>query len=220
MIRNVRNRTPLRRFMTVSILLGAILAAAPAFAQLTDADVEKIPAGAQPIKFSHRIHAGENQIDCQYCHIYARRSSTSGAPPVAICVGCHKFVATDLAEVKKVMGYWERKEPIPWVKIHDLPDFVRFPHYKHLNANNETFPDGVACQACHGPIETMDVVEKADPKFGLMGWCLNCHLEIPGALERKRAIASTTDPKKLKNYMHPSGTYVRPNLTDCLTCHY
>ena len=201
-------------------LLVLCLPAAPALAQLTDADVEKIPAGDQPIRFSHKIHATDNKIDCQYCHIYARRTSSSGAPPVAICVGCHKFVANTLTEVKKVLGYWERQEPIPWVKIHDLPDFVRYPHNKHINAKNEVFPDGVPCQDCHGPIETMEVVKKANPDFGLMGWCLECHLSIPGSLERKRAIASTTDPSKVKNSKHPSGDYIRPNMTDCLTCHY
>lgn len=205
------------------ILLGLAVIAPTALAQMTDADVAKIPAGSelvrQPIKFSHKIHATDNQIDCQYCHIYARRSFTSGVPPVAICAGCHRFVGTGLAEVKKVMEFWEKKEPIPWVKIHDVPDFVRYPHYKHVNAKNETFPDGVPCQQCHGPVETMDVVEVYDANFGQMGWCLKCHLTIPGTLERKRAIASSTNPRKTKNSDHPSGDYTRPLLTDCLTCH-
>ena len=202
----------------VLALLGT---SAPAGAQtLTNEQVAMIPAGSQPIRFSHRVHAGDNLIDCQYCHIYARRSYSSGVPPVAICAGCHKFVGAQLDEVKKVMGYWERQEPIPWVKIHDVPDFVRYPHYKHVNAKNEKYPNGIICQDCHGPIETMDVVAKADPNFGLMGWCLSCHLTIPGSQELKRAIASTTDPLKIKNADHPSGNYRRPLLTDCLTCHY
>ena len=191
---------------------------------LTNEDVEKIDGGTpeirQPIKFSHKIHATDNQIDCQYCHIYARRSFTSGVPPVAICAGCHKFIGKDLDEVKKVMGYWERKEPIPWLKINDLPDFVRFPHNRHINARNETYPTGVPCQKCHGPIQTMDVVKKAVPNFGKMGWCLGCHLTLKGVPEQKRAIAASTNSKKLKFAKHPSGNYNRPRLTDCLTCHY
>jgi len=191
---------------------------------LTNEDVAKIDAGTpdirQPIKFSHKIHAGDNQIHCQYCHIYARRSFTSGVPPVAICIGCHKFIGKDLDEVKKLIGYWERKEPIPWKKIHDVPDFVRFPHYKHINAKNEKYPDGVPCQKCHGKIETMDVVKVTVPNFGLMGWCLTCHLTIKGTFEQKRAIAADTNPKRLKHAKHPSGNYDRPRLTDCLTCHY
>jgi len=204
-------------------MLGLLTLAVPsAWAQtlLTDEDVAKIPAGDQPIAFSHKIHSTDNLIDCQYCHIYARRSSSSGVPPVAICVGCHKFVANNLAEVKKVLEYWDRQEPIPWVKIHDVPDFVRYPHYKHVNAKNEIYPDGILCQECHGPIEMMDVVAQAKPTFGQMGWCLECHLTIPGTMERKRAIAASTDPKKTKDAMHPNGNYNRPILSDCLTCHY
>ena len=208
----------------------AVFLSAPALGQapsapLTDADVELIPAGSQPIKFSHKVHAGDNQIDCQYCHIYARRSNSSGVPPVAICAGCHKMVGTGLAEVQKVMKYWEEKKPIPWVKIHDVPDFVDYPHWKHINAKNETYPDGVPCQKCHGDVEKMHVVEKGDPAFngdptfGQMGWCLSCHLTIPGTMERKRAIASTTMPGKLKDAKHPAGDFTRTSLSDCLTCH-
>lgn len=181
---------------------------------------QPIPAGDQPIAFSHRIHAGENAIPCQYCHIYAQRSSVAGVPPVALCAGCHQVIATDRPEVQKLMGYWERGEPIPWVRIHDLPDFSRFPHNLHINARNETFPEGVPCQNCHGSVQEMDVVQKAIPKFGLMGWCLECHLSIPGSLARKRALAEAPGSMKLLDWKHPSGEYTRPPLTDCLTCHY
>jgi hypothetical protein len=219
-LRPHRNRVCLLLAILLGAALGLLLLASPAAAQLTNEDVAQIPAGSQPIKFSHKVHAGDNRIDCQYCHIYARRSSVSGVPPVAICAGCHQFVGAGLEEVQKVMGFWQRQEPIPWVKIHDVPDFVRYPHNKHVNARNEVFPKGIPCQQCHGPIETMHVVEKHHPDFGLMGWCLNCHLTIPGAMERKRAIAATTDPTKIKNADHPHGDHTRPNLTDCLTCHY
>ncbi len=189
-----------------------------ALAQLTDQDVADIPAGPQPIKFSHKIHATDIQIPCEYCQIYARRSLVSGAPPVQICMGCHQLVGTQLAEVQKLKEYWDKKEPIPWVKIHDVPDFVRYPHFRHVRARNETFPEGVPCQRCHGPIETMHVVEKFNPDFGLMGWCMECHLTIPGAQERKAATPAGPGSTSLKNAMSPIGHH-RPNLTDCLTCH-
>ena len=110
---------------------------APVFAQMTEEQLAEIPGGDQPIKFSHKIHAGDNLIPCQYCHIYARRSQVSGVPPVQICIGCHKLVATNLSEVKKLATFWKEKKPIPWVKIHDVPDFVRFIHQKHINAKNK-----------------------------------------------------------------------------------
>ena len=194
------------------------LSAGLALAQLKEEDLAKIPAGDQPIKFSHRIHATDNKIPCEYCHVYARRSQVSGAPSVQICMGCHQFVATELSEVKKLKDYWDKKEPIPWVKIHDLPDFVRYPHFRHVRASNETFPAGIPCQTCHGPIETMDVVQKFQPNFGLMGWCLGCHQQQPGAMERRHAVPAGPGSASLKDAMSPKG-YHRPNLTDCLTCH-
>jgi Class III cytochrome C family len=221
MIRNRPSWTWIGLLTAAACTLALLLAASPAAAQkLTNEDVAKIDAGQQPIKFSHKVHAGDNAIDCQYCHIYARRSYVSGVPPVEVCAGCHRYVGTQLDEVKKVMGYWDRKEPIPWVKINDIPDFVRFPHYKHVNAHNEVYPDGVTCQTCHGPVETMDVEHKAYPDFGLMGWCLNCHLTIPGTLGIKRAMASPDNPRQFLDYKHPGGGYRRPLLADCVTCHY
>ncbi|MBI4082193.1 MAG: cytochrome c3 family protein [Candidatus Lambdaproteobacteria bacterium] len=200
-------------------LAFALLAwASPAGAQMTEEQLARIPAGPQPIKFSHQVHATDNQIPCQYCHVYARRSNVAGVPSVALCMGCHQFVATQLSEVKKLSEYWQKKEPIPWVRIHDVPDFVRFPHYRHVNAKNETYPNGVLCQTCHGPVDTMQVVQLADANFGLMGWCLACHLKIPGTLERKRATPEAPGSAKLMSGLRPDGRH-RPNLTDCLTCH-
>lgn len=208
----------LRLCRAAIVLAIATVPTHAAWAQLTEDDLAKIPAGPQPIKFSHRVHATDNQIPCEYCHIYARRSQVSGAPPVEICMGCHKLVGTQLSEVKKIKEYWDKKEPIPWVKIHDVPDFVRYPHWRHVRASNENYPQGITCQTCHGPIEKMDVVQKFYPEFGQMGWCLGCHLKQPGVLERKRTVAAGPGSTTLKSAMSAKG-YHRPNLTDCLTCH-
>ena len=196
-----------------------VLAASGVQAQLTDEQVAKIPAGPQPVPFSHMIHVGQNGIECQYCHYAVQRSSSAGVPPLSVCVGCHQVVGTQLTEVRKVLGYWERQEPIPWVKVHDLPDFANFPHNKHVNARNEVFPQGVPCQACHGDVEKQHVVKKQSKDFGKMGWCLECHLGVPGALERKRAIAASIGGLKTKNWKHPGTERARAHLTDCLTCH-
>ena len=209
---------PIGIIAATALLLLAGAFVQPALAQMTEEQLAEIPGGGQPIKFSHIIHAADNQIPCQYCHIYARRSQVSGVPPVQLCMGCHKLIGTNLSEVKKLTKFWNDKQPIPWVKIHDVPDFVRFLHRKHINAKNEVYPTGLKCQECHGPIEEMHVVQKADPRFGEMGWCLECHLTIPGALERKRAVAVGDGSMKLLNALRPNGTH-RPNLTDCMTCH-
>jgi len=120
----------------------------------------------QPIDFSHRIHAGDNQIPCLYCHVQARRSISAGVPSVNKCMGCHTDIATDRPQIRLLAQYWESKEPIPWIKVHDLPDFVYFPHKRHVAA-------GLECQTCHGPVETMSRVSREAPNE--MGQCLSCH---------------------------------------------
>lgn len=121
----------------------------------------------QPIEFSHRIHAGINQIPCQYCHIYAERSRVAGVPNVQRCMGCHKIIKTDSPLIQQLTSYWEKKEPIPWVKVHNLPDYVWFTHKRHIKA-------GLECKACHGDIASMDRVTRVSSLK--MGWCLNCHV--------------------------------------------
>jgi len=120
----------------------------------------------QPIDFSHQIHAGDNEIPCLYCHVQARRSISAGVPSVNKCMGCHMDVAKDRPQIRLLANYWETKEPIQWVKVHDLPDFVHFTHKRHVAADIE-------CQTCHGPVETMEVVSREAPVK--MGLCLNCH---------------------------------------------
>lgn len=122
----------------------------------------------QPIEFSHRIHAGDFEIPCLYCHTQARKSASAGVPSVSKCMGCHSIVAAERPLIREVARYWENREPIPWIKVHDLPDFVHFPHKRHVLA-------GVECQTCHGPVETMERVTRMAPTE--MGLCLACHKE-------------------------------------------
>jgi len=145
----------------------------------------------QPIAFSHELHAGQKQIPCEYCHSMARRSPVAGVPPLQTCMGCHQLIAVRKPEIRKLAAYWEQRAPIPWVKIHTLPDFVYFSHKRHVRA-------GVACQECHGPVETMKVVEMSDRFPKEMGQCLSCHMEV----------ART----------HRFGPEVEPSV-DCVTCH-
>ena len=125
---------------------------------------DKTPA--QPIEFSHKIHAGDNSIPCKYCHIYAEKSRVSGVPNVQRCMGCHKFIKTESPLIKQLTGYWDKKEPIPWVKVHNLPDYVHFTHKRHIKA-------GLQCQECHGDVAKMDRITKVSSLQ--MGWCLGCH---------------------------------------------
>ncbi|HEX9635947.1 MAG TPA: cytochrome c3 family protein [Acidobacteriota bacterium] len=126
------------------------------------------PAPEQPIAFSHKLHAGDYRIACEYCHSGARRSAVAGVPSLERCLGCHRIVAYDRPEIGKLAAQVERREPLAWVKVTDVPDFVRFNHRPHVRA-------GVACQACHGPVETMERVSRFSSLE--MGWCLDCHRE-------------------------------------------
>lgn len=122
----------------------------------------------QPIPYSHKLHAGDLKIPCEYCHAGARRSTAAGIPPLNTCMGCHKFASTDKENIKKITALYKSNQPMQWVKVHDLPDFVKFSHKPHVLA-------GLDCQGCHGPVQEMDVVEQVAPLQ--MGWCISCHRE-------------------------------------------
>ena len=142
-------------------------------------DVSDAP---QPINFPHSRHAGKFKINCMYCHTYARRSKVAGIPPVAKCIGCHEHLPSvrEKPGIKKLFSYWEQKKPIPWLKVHDEPDFVYFSHKRHVQ--RFIFKDGrptqQVCGMCHGDVKTFTVGRKIRPLT--MGWCLSCHEQFQG----------------------------------------
>lgn len=123
-------------------------------------------APIQSITFSHKIHAGDYGIACEYCHVYARKAAVAGIPSVQRCMGCHKITAANKPEVKKLKGYWDRKEMIRWTKVTEMPDFVFFEHWPHVRA-------GLTCQTCHGAVEKMERMHQA--KDLSMSECVACH---------------------------------------------
>jgi len=122
----------------------------------------------QPIAYSHKLHAGDNKIPCQYCHTFARRSEMAGVPSVEKCMNCHEFLGANKPEAQKLNDYYDNDKPIEWKRVFDLPDHVWFNHKRHIRK-------GVKCQKCHGPIETMEVVYKSNDFK--MNFCLSCHQE-------------------------------------------
>lgn len=123
-------------------------------------------APQQPINFSHVLHVQKNKMECQYCHWSVAKASFAAIPEVESCMGCHKFVKTDFPEIKKLKEYADKGQPIPWVKVHVMPDHVNFNHKRHVKA-------GVACHECHGLVPKMPVVERVSSMK--MGWCVECH---------------------------------------------
>jgi len=120
----------------------------------------------QPVPFSHKLHAGDMGMDCRYCHNTVERAAVAAVPPAQTCMNCHSLVKKDSPRLKLVRDSYNTGETIPWVRVHQLPDYAFFDHRPHLAA-------GVGCASCHGRIDKMTVVEMDQPLS--MGWCLDCH---------------------------------------------
>ena len=125
-------------------------------------------APEQPINFPHPQHVQTLGMNCLYCHYSANKAPDPGLPAVSTCMGCHQVVARNQPEIQKLAKYWADSTPIPWVRIHKVPDYVQFPHMRHVNA-------GVTCQTCHGEVQKMPRVYQYASLN--MGWCINCHVE-------------------------------------------
>ena len=193
-------------------------------------------APVQPIHYSHKIHAGANQIECKYCHSSARVSKHSGIPSLNVCMNCHKNIAEyngeeDLEngytkefytkEIKKLydaVGWDEENQaytgdtkPVKWVRIHNLPDFVYFNHAQHVQVG------GVECQTCHGPVEEMEIMYQHSSLT--MGWCINCHRETNVKVEDNEYYAKIHHELS-KKYGVEKLTVAQMGGLECGKCHY
>jgi hypothetical protein len=164
---------PLARFL-LPVGGAAVLATVLAVGWFTQPDrYARGFAPPQPIRYSHAIHAGTMKIPCLYCHGGAERSRHAGIPAVETCMNCHRVTKTDSPEIKKLAAIYASGEPLPWNRVHSLPDHVFFDHRPHVTA-------GIACQTCHGEVQTMDVVSQQMSMR--MGNCLGCHRDPSRAL--------------------------------------
>lgn len=213
------------RSRTLTILMGftvAVSLAALAAAWRLPGDNRGYEP-VQPINYSHRLHAGEMQIACMYCHSGAEQSRYAGIPSTSVCMNCHqevrasfelvqqeaqdaeaedrtaeRIVSSELQKLYDTLALDDQLRPledkapmpVPWVRVHTLPDFVRFDHRPHVLS-------GVSCQSCHGPVETMERVRQEASLS--MGWCVNCHRDV-----NEHGVAGKTAYASL----------------DCTTCHY
>lgn len=191
----------------------------------------------QPIHFSHKIHAGDNGIDCKYCHSAARVSKNSGIPSLNVCMNCHKnisefagdkdstyvehskeFYTAEIQKLYNAVG-WDKanqkytgtQKPVKWVRIHNLPDFVYFNHSQHVSVA------GVECQTCHGPVETFEVMKQHSSLT--MGWCINCHRETDVKVEGNDYYKNIHE-ELAKKYGVQKLTAANMGGTECGKCHY
>lgn len=172
-------------------------------------------APEQPIPFSHKLHAGQYQIPCLYCHGSAEYAAFAAVPGVETCMNCHSMVKTESPWMQQLKKALETNTPVAWVKVHVLPDFVYFNHSRHIQA-------GVQCQTCHGPVEEMERVYQYQRLT--MGWCVECHRNDDYLTESRKEFSRLkkemqgTDelPLALQTLSHPD-----PHNADlsCSTCH-
>lgn len=184
----------------------------------------------QPVPFSHALHAGKLGIDCRYCHTTVENAAFAAVPPAQTCMNCHKEIAPTAPQLAWVRRSYRTGMPIPWVKVHDLPDYVYFNHSAHVNA-------GVSCFECHGKVNHMVRVEQVKPLN--MAWCLACHRHPEPHLRPRDEVTNLdwTGHNKVRlakdlhltvsQLPHNLGNYLfkrykiksAKQLTDCMTCH-
>ena len=235
-------RTPIwkafiqNQFLVIVAVIFLLLSSAYfVYGYLSQVGVDQGYMPVQPIHYSHRIHAGDNGIDCKYCHSSARVSKHSGIPSLNICMNCHKSIyevaestATEEyskefydGEIKKLYAAvgWDENEqkytgktkPVKWVRIHNLPDFAYFNHSQHVSVA------GVECQTCHGPVEEMEVMYQHAPLT--MGWCINCHRETNVKVE-DNAYYTKIHEQLSKKYGVDKLTAAQMGGLECGKCHY
>ena len=223
----------------LSVIFGALVIAYFLFGTLFKVGVDTGYQPIQPIAFSHKIHAGDNKIDCQYCHSAAKHSKHSGIPSVNVCMNCHKNISEVAEDTKVVMddkvytkkdldkeiakiyeaagwdadklAYTGNTKPVKWVRVHNLPDFAYFNHSQHVTVA------GVACQKCHGPVEEMEEVYQYSPLT--MGWCIDCHKATKVDLKGNEYYAKIHEDLA-KKYGVEQVTIAQLGGKECGKCHY
>lgn len=189
----------------------------------------------QPIHYSHKIHAGDNGIDCKYCHSSARTSKTAGIPSLNVCMNCHKsiyevaettateeyskeFYDGEINKLYKAVGwddaeqqYTGETQPVKWIRIHNLPDFAYFNHSQHVTVA------GVECQTCHGPVEEMEIMYQYSPLT--MGWCIDCHRKTDVNV-KDNGYYKKIHEELSKKYGVEKLTAAQMGGLECGKCHY
>jgi hypothetical protein len=167
----------------------------------------------QPVAYSHQQHAGLLGMDCRYCHNTVEVAAMAAVPPTQTCMNCHARILQGSEQLLPVRASYATGLPVPWVRVHDLPQFVYFNHSAHVNR-------GVGCAACHGRIDKMPVVTQEAPLT--MHWCLKCHRDPEPNLRPPQEVTSmdylpAMDQTELGRELRQRYNINPP--TDCSTCH-
>lgn len=221
----------------VSVIVLVLFGSYFAYGWMMQVGVDQGYEPVQPIHFSHKIHAGDNGIDCKYCHSAARSSKTSGIPSLNVCMNCHEnineftgeagkdygkytpeFYTAEIQKLYDAVGwdpstnkYTGKEKPVKWVRIHNLPDFAYYNHSQHVNVA------GLECQTCHGPVEEMEIMRQHSPLT--MGWCIDCHRKTDVKLESNEYYAKIHKELSEK-YGVEKLTVAQMGGLECGKCHY
>ena len=225
------------QFLVFSSVVFLLLSSAYfAYGWLMQIGIDQGYMPVQPIHYSHKIHSGANEIDCQYCHSSARVSKHSGIPSLNVCMNCHEniaeyngdedlekgytkeFYTNEIKKLYKAVGWDEEArqytgetEPVKWVRIHNLPDHVYFNHSQHVNVA------GIECQTCHGPVEEMEIAYQHSSLT--MGWCINCHRESEVKVKDNDYYTKIHEELS-KKYGVEKLTIAQMGGLECGKCHY
>ncbi len=219
----------------VSALLMILMGAYFAYSFMMNIGIDQDYEPIQPIHYSHRIHAGSNKIECKYCHSSAQVSKHSGIPSLNVCMNCHKQIAEvsdttatadysksfydgEIKKLYKAVGwdqatqkYTGKTEPVKWVRIHNLPDFVYFNHSQHVTVAK------IECQTCHGPVQTYEIMKQYSKLT--MGWCINCHRETEVKMDGNEYYTKIHEELS-KKYGVEKLTAAQMGGLECGKCHY
>jgi len=224
------------QFIMFLLVIGFLLSSAYfTYGYLMQIGIDQGYAPIQPIHYSHKIHAGANQIECKYCHSSARVSKHSGIPSLNVCMNCHEYIGEYNGEEDLVNGYtrdfytneikklysavgWDEEnqvytgntQPVKWIRIHNLPDFVYFNHAQHAQVAQ------IECQTCHGPVEEMEIMYQYSPLT--MGWCIDCHRE--SNVDKDNEYYQKVHEELSKKYGVEQLTVAQLGGIECAKCHY
>ncbi|MEC7247371.1 MAG: c-type cytochrome [Bacteroidota bacterium] len=220
----------------LSVVFFLFSSAYVGYAYLMQIGIDQGYMPIQPIHYSHKIHSGDNQIECKYCHSSARVSKHSGIPSLNVCMNCHmniaeyngeedlekgytkEFYTNEIKKLYKAVGWNEETQsytgetqPVEWVRIHNLPDFVYFNHAQHVSVA------GIDCQKCHGPVEEMEILYQHSSLT--MGWCIDCHRESDVNLKDNEYYTKIHEELS-KKYGVEKLTVAQMGGLECGKCHY
>ena len=207
------NKLPLQIILFVFLLAGAVTAATTYYATPKYTRVGYAPV--QPVPFSHALHVGQVGLDCRYCHSNVEKSGVANVPTAQTCMNCHSAIKTDSPLLAPVRASYESGDPVPWKRIHQMPDYVYFNHAAHVNR-------GVSCVECHGKINEMEVVAHSKPLS--MSFCLDCHRQPEKFVRPLDQITNLNwTPEQMTDHAAWAADFVKSNKitppTSCTGCH-